>query len=62
MPTGYIAMHPKTYNTYLLLRSIVASMSDADVNAGNGLVNQLKVYPLSKASNPPTQRFIDMIR
>jgi hypothetical protein len=60
VPAGYIVMRPKTYNTYLLLRSIVASDSDHDVNAGNAQVKQLKVYPLSKAAHPPAQRLIDM--
>jgi hypothetical protein len=55
-----IVMRPKTYNTYLLLRSIVASDSDHDVSAGNAQVRQLKVYPLSKAGNPPAQRIVDM--
>jgi len=43
-----------------LLRSILASLSEADVKAGDGLVQQLKIYPLSKAANPPAQRFLDM--
>ena len=43
-----------------LLRSILASLSEADVKAGDGLVQQLKIYPLSKVANPPAQRFLDM--
>ncbi len=60
VPAGYIAVRPKTYNTMTLLRSILASMSEADVSAGNALVQKVKIYPLSKASNPPTQRLLDM--
>jgi hypothetical protein len=60
VPPGYITMRPRTYNSYLLLRSIVASESNRDVSAGNAQVKQLKVYPLSKAARPPAQRLIDM--
>src|SRR5258707_14789395 len=57
---GYVAVRPKTYNTMTLLRSILASLSEADVRAGDELVNQVKIYPLSKAANPPAQRLLDM--
>jgi hypothetical protein len=60
VPPGYIVLRPKTYNSYLLLRSIVASDSNHDVSAGNAQVKQLKVYPRSKATHPPAQRLIDM--
>ena len=45
---------------YTLLRSILASRSEDDVRKGDELVKQVKVYPLSKASNPPEPHFIDM--
>ncbi len=60
VPAGYIAVRPKTYNTMTLLRSILASLSEEDFRAGNALVQQVKIYPLSKAANPPPQRFLDM--
>jgi hypothetical protein len=60
VPPEYIAVRPKTYNTMTLLRSILASLSERDVQAGNDLVQQVKVYPLSKAANPPAQRLLDM--
>jgi hypothetical protein len=60
IPAGYIAVRPKTYNTMTLLRSILRSLSEEDFKAGNGLVQQVKIYPLSKADNPPVQRFLDM--
>jgi hypothetical protein len=43
-----------------LLRSILASYSEKDVQAGDALVKQVKVYPLSKSANPPAQRLLDM--
>ena len=60
VPAGYIAVRPKTYNTMTLLRSILASLSEEDFRAGNALVQQVKIYPLSKAANPPAQRLLDM--
>jgi hypothetical protein len=43
-----------------LLRSILASLSGKDERAGNELVKQIKIYPLSKAASPPAQRLLDM--
>jgi hypothetical protein len=53
-------VRPATYNTMTLLRSILASDSQSDVRAGDELVKQVKVYPLSQAANPPAQRLLDM--
>jgi hypothetical protein len=60
VPDGYTPVRPATYNTMTLLRSILASASEKDVQAGNDLVGQVKIYPLSKAANPPAQRLLDM--
>ena len=60
VPTGYVALRPNTYGSYTLLRSILASRSQADVNEGNALVQQVRIYPLSQAANPPAPHFIDM--
>jgi hypothetical protein len=60
VPDGYTPVRPATYNTMTLLRSILASLSEKDVQAGNDLVKQVKIYPLSKAANPPAQRLLDM--
>jgi hypothetical protein len=60
VPDGYTPVRPATYNTMTLLRSILASLSEKDVQAGNDLVQQVKIYPLSKAANPPAQRLLDM--
>jgi len=62
VPDGYIPVRPATYNTMTLLRSILASYSEAAVRAGDELVQQVKIYPLSKAANPPAQRLLDMTR
>jgi hypothetical protein len=60
VPAGYIPVRPNTYNTYTLVRSILKSNSQEDVRKGNALVKQIKLYPLSRAANPPEQRFVDM--
>ena len=60
VPDGYTAVRPATYNTMTLLRSILASEAEKDVQAGDKLVKQVKVYPLSKAANPPAQRLLDL--
>lgn len=60
VPRGYTAVRPATYNTMTLLRSILDSGSEKDLQAGNDLVKQVKVYPLSKAASPPAQRLIDL--
>jgi hypothetical protein len=60
VPDGYTPVRPATYNTMTLLRSILASASEKDLQAGDELVKRVKVYPLSKATNPPAQRLLDM--
>jgi hypothetical protein len=60
IPDGCIAVKSKTYNTLLPLRSIVASKSAEAVAAADALVEKVRVYPLSAASSPHAQRFIDM--
>ena len=44
----------------MLIRSILATRSEADVRAGDALTKQVRIYPLSKAGKPPEPRFIDM--
>jgi hypothetical protein len=58
--TGFIPLRPNTYNSYMLIRSIVASMSADDTRAGDALVKQIRIYPLSKNASPPEPRFVDM--
>jgi hypothetical protein len=46
---------------HTLLRSILATRSEADTRAADALVKQVRIYPLSKASAPPEPRFVDMM-
>jgi hypothetical protein len=40
VPTGYIPLRPKTYNTYTLLRSILASRPEEDVRRGRSWLSR----------------------
>jgi hypothetical protein len=60
IPSGYTPVPAKTFNTFIGIRSIVATMSEDDVGTGDALVSRIRVYPLKEASNPQAQRFVDM--
>jgi hypothetical protein len=60
VPPGYIPVRSRTSNYFMGLRSILEAQSAENVQAGNALVEQIRVYPLSAAASPPQQRFIDM--
>ncbi|MFJ2682191.1 DUF1254 domain-containing protein [Pseudomonas sp. NPDC087342] len=60
IPAGYFPIQFETVNGYALLRAIPASASEADQVKAIDLVKQLHLYPLSQASNPPKQTYIDM--
>jgi hypothetical protein len=53
VPDGYIPVRPETYNTMTLLRSILGSLSEKDVRAGDGLVKQVKATPCRKRPTRP---------
>lgn len=55
IPEGYIVLRPKTYRIWIFLRANIANGVD---KAAEFVKNNLKVYPLSKASNPPKMKFI----
>lgn len=58
-PKGYIALQSDTYGGFTLMRSNLASHSDADVAKSVAYGKRIKVYPLSQASAPPPTRFTD---
>ncbi|WP_426128266.1 DUF1254 domain-containing protein [Pararhizobium sp. PWRC1-1] len=60
VPSGYIPIRSRTYNTFMGIRSILASNSVEDEKKGDDLVKLVRIYPLSKEDNPPAQRFVDM--
>jgi hypothetical protein len=59
VPNGYIPMPSDTYRGYALLRSVLKSGSDADVAKAVTYSKRIKLYPLSKAADPPPTTFVD---
>lgn len=59
-PAGYLPVRSATYNGYAIFRAIPVTRSDEDVAKAMALVKRLRFYPLSKSSNPPEQKFIDI--
>ncbi len=58
LPAGYFVVHTKTYRNWLMKRAFVKG-NDLKQAATN-IKSKLRVYPLSKASNPPAQQFVDI--
>jgi hypothetical protein len=59
VPEGYFALRSLTFGGYALLRSNLASHSEADIAKARDYGKRLKVYPLSKAANPGETKFTD---
>ena len=55
VPDGYFVMRPRSYKNWLLLRF---SIADGLETAAEFIKSNLKMYPLSKADNPPEMEFI----
>jgi len=60
-PTGYFPMPSDTYEGYALLRSIPKSGSAADVARAVAYGRRIKLYPLSRAAQPPATTFVDAV-
>jgi hypothetical protein len=60
VPDGYEALRPNTYGSYAIFRSNLKSHGDADVAKSVAYGRQIKIYPLSQASNPPATVFNDV--
>jgi hypothetical protein len=58
-PEGFIVLRSPTYKGYGLVRSILASGSDADLAKAVSYARRIKLYPLSQAANPPETVFAD---
>ncbi len=58
VPDGYIVVRPSTFNNWMPWRSFLIN---GDPKPGVDLVKKFtKVYPLSKAANPPTMNFVNV--
>jgi hypothetical protein len=60
VPAGYEPLQPNTWGSYALIRSNLKSHAEADVAKSIAYARQVKVYPLSQASNPPATVFTDV--
>ncbi len=60
-PEGYIVLPSQTFQGYGLLRSILKSRGDADVESAAAYGKRIKLYPLSQAADPPQTVFVDAI-
>ena len=59
VPEGYIPLQSDTFGGYALLRSNLKSHGDDDVKKSVDYAKRIKVYPLSRADNPPGTTFTD---
>jgi len=58
-PAGYTVLQSDTYTGYALMRSNLISHSNADIAKAVTYGKRIKIYPLSKAGNPPATTFAD---
>jgi hypothetical protein len=61
LPGDCIPLRSETYRAYSLLRSILKSTGDADVAKAVEYGKRVKLYPLSRATNPPPTVFADVV-
>jgi hypothetical protein len=59
VPDGYIVLRSDTFEGYALLRSVLQSGSDADLAKAVTYAKQIRLYPLSRAGDPPPTTFVD---
>jgi hypothetical protein len=59
VPANYIPVRQLTYSGFWLMRTIPNSEAQADVDNAIALIKKFRMYPLSEASNPPKQGFVD---
>jgi len=59
VPDGYVVLHSDTYGGFALMRSNLASHSNADIAKSVDYGKRIRVYPLSQAANPAPTRFTD---
>ena len=57
VPEGYFVMHSKTYNHWLFFRGFLEDGNPAPAVAS--AKKNLRIYPLSKAANPPAMNFVN---
>jgi hypothetical protein len=61
LPEDYIPLPSDTHQGYALLRSIPESGSEAHIAKAVAYGKRIRLYPLSKAAQPPRTIFVDLI-
>lgn len=59
VPAGYIPIVSERNIGYHLFRAIPKTFEPKDLEAAVALIKQIRIYPLSMASKPPQQKYID---
>ena len=59
VPEGHIALPSQTYQGYALLRSILASGSEADFAKALDYGRRIRLYPLAESARPPSTTYLD---
>ncbi len=59
IPAGFTPLKLDTFSAYVLIRANLKSHADKDVADAIAYAKRIKVYPLSKADNPPPTKFTD---
>jgi hypothetical protein len=59
VPEGYHAFRSPTYGGYGIIRSILRSGSQADLEKAVAYGKRIRLYPLSAAHNPPPTTYLD---
>ena len=57
VPEGYFVVRPSTFGNWIFMRAYI---SDGVEAAAQGVKDNLKIYPLSMADNPPESEFFSM--
>ena len=68
VPPGYngpllpnaLVYEQRTNNGFIVLRPIIKGATPENLAKATEFVKQIKIYPLSKAENPPTMKFVDL--
>ena len=68
VPPGYdgpllpkaLVYEQRTYNGFVALRPIIPDASPENLAKATAFVKQIKIYPLTKADNPPKMKFVDL--
>lgn len=60
VPDGFIPMASDTFEVYGLLRALLRSGSDEDVEAAVAYAKQVRLYPLTEKDDPPETAYVDL--